>query len=562
MGRSEAPSAAPREATLTAHGAVELALWGRPVLHDRSGDRRTLVISRLMRRTDGTVASDEVVESMSADPAALQDLLPPFGAVQARAGAVRFTADWMGFEHLFLFERPGQAMASTSALLIGRLAEAPFDHAGVAVQSQLGWQLGSMTILEGVRKLPPGHSGTMSEDGIAIDSADGGTHRSVASDAVAEAAGILRRSLNSLLDDHPDAVLQLTGGMDSRLLLSAIHPARRRGLHAMTLDVPGAGDVAIARALAERFGMVHDVHGLADVADLTPEEAWHACRAEATVLDGMSDPVALAAQRIAERAFTQGVRISGLGGEVARGFYYVGRVRDRPYERRDAARLASWRMFVNEAVEPGLLTEDFARWARERAIDEVYAALRDGGDEWFRATDDLYLRHRMQRWAGATDIAVSDLRVVINPMLDPAFLRIVSRVHPRDKADAKFLARLQMDLDPELGRLPLDGRPAPATFARPTAWSGAANAYRSGRRFASKASQRLRRGNRPPAGGEVLAAKVVEHWRAHPGLLDSLAHAPFLSQAWLSSVLEGERDPRPSAVALLTNLAVAGERVR
>ena len=60
---------------------------------------------------------------------------------------------------------------------------------------------------------------------------------------------------------------------------------------------------------------------------------------------------------------------------MARGFYYVGRVRDRPYTRADAEQLAAWRMFVNEAVEPGLLTEDFSAWAREAANAEVYAAL-------------------------------------------------------------------------------------------------------------------------------------------------------------------------------------------
>ncbi len=561
VGLPRPDAGTPSGATRTTHGAVSLTRWGRSPVDDDSPDRVTLVVSRVVRRTDGAVPDSEIADAVAAGPARLQDLLPPFGAVQGHGGGVRFTADWMGFEHLFHSEGSGVAMASTSALLMGRLADAALDEVGVAVQSRLGWQLGSLTIFEGVRKLAPGASGRMGARGIAIAPPEPQPTGAPEADAVMHAAGILRRSLESLLDDHPDAVLQLTGGMDSRLLLSAIPPTRRRGLHVMTLDVPGAGDVAIARALADRFGMAHEVHGLAGVDDLTPEEAWEACRAEATRLDGMSDPVALAAQRIAERAFAQGVRISGLGGEVARGFYYVGGVRDRQYDRKDALRLADWRMFVNEAVEPGMLAPEFAAWAHERAVDEVYAALRAGGDEWFRATDALYLRHRMQRWAGATDIAVSNLRVVVNPMLDPAFLGIVSGVHPREKANAKFLARLQMALDPELGRLPLDGRPAPATYAEPPAWERAASAYRTGRRFVRKASQRLRHGNRPPAGGDVLAAKVVAHWRAQPQILEGLADLPFLSEAWLTSMLRGEREPRPSAVALLTNLAVAGERV-
>ena len=107
----------------------------------------------------------------------------------------------------------------------------------------------------------------------------------------------------------------------------------------------------------------------------TPRRAWKLCLADAVRLDAMVDPVALAVQRIAERAFDQGVRISGLGGQIARGFYYVGKVHDRPYTRADAEQLAAWRMFVNEAVEPGLLTKEFSIWARRAANEQVYEAL-------------------------------------------------------------------------------------------------------------------------------------------------------------------------------------------
>jgi len=547
----------------SAHGDVALSVWGRDPVGGSTTDRPTIVLSRVVRRTDGTVPGAAIVEAMRTEPARLGDLLPPFAAVQGTADAVRFTADWMGFEHVFHSSDPQRATASSSALLMAQTSGAGFDEHGVAVQSLLGWQLGGLTLFTGVRKLAPGASGRIDGHGVSIVPAVAAKERPAVDMriAVTEAADVLRRSLSALLDDHPDAVLQLTGGMDSRLLLSAIPPSRRRGLHAMTLDVPGAGDVAVARTLAERFGMVHQVHGLADVADLSPEEAWEACRNEATRLDGMSDPVALAAQRIAERAFPQGVRISGLGGEVARGFYYVGSVADRPYGRREAERLADWRMFVNEAVEPGMLTEDFTAWAHERAVDEVHAALRAGGDEWFRATDELYLRHRMQRWAGATDIAVSNQRIVVNPMLDAGFLDVVSCLAPSDKANARFLGRLQMALDPELGRMPLDGRPAPVSYAEPTTWDGAVRAYRTGARLARKATQRLRRGNRAPAGGEVLAAKVVQHWRQHPELLAVPAALPFVSQQWVDEVLQGRIEPRPSAVALLTNLVVGGEPV-
>ena len=214
-------------------------------------------------------------------------------------------------------------------------------------------------------------------------------------------------------------------------------------------------------------------------------------------------------------------------------------------------------MFVNEAVEPGLLTSDFAAWGREAANKEVYDALSASEGEWFRATDDLYLRHRMQRWAGVTDTAVAYQRIVINPMLDRSFLDIAARLAPRDKAQSRFLARLQLELDPELGRIPLEGRPAPIAYAHPSTWHTAALAANTGRRLAKKVVQRLQRGNRPPAGGTVLAAKVVEHWRENPNILKLASFGDFVHPAWLEEVLAGRIQPRPSSVAFVANLVTA-----
>jgi asparagine synthase (glutamine-hydrolysing) len=537
-------------------GAVRLAHWGL----DPVGDGRTLALSRVVRRATGAVAPVEVAELMATDPAALTRLLPPFAAADAREDAVRMVADSMGFRQLFHSE-PGSAgpgVLSTSALLAGWTRGADLDRVAVAVQSLLGWQLGQRTLHEGVRKLEPAATARLGADGVHITPAEPEPAPPISlARAVTEAAEVLRTALAALLDDQPDAVLQLTGGLDSRLLLSAIPPARRRGLHAMTLSVPGSGDVQIAAGIAERYGMHHDVHGLADLGGLDPAEAWELCRTAALHLDGMSDPVALAALGVAERGFAQGVRISGLGGEVARGFYYVGRVQDRPYTRKDAEQLAAWRMFVNEAVEPGLLTAEFSAWARDAANGEVYSALRRGGDEWFRATDTLYLRDRMQRWAGATDTAVGYRRVVVNPMLDHDFLAVSARLTPQDKAHSRFLAALQLELDPELGRLPLEGRPSPAAYAHPSPLHPVAQTVRTGTRLVKKAAQRVRRGNRPPAGGDVLAGKVVQVWRGDPGVRERLSATGLLDEKWLDGMMSGEVEPRPSTVGFLTNLIVA-----
>lgn len=548
--------------TTTTCGVTSLVSWGLASLSETAP---TFALSRVARTQHGTVDSAEIADAMSHDPASLTSLLPPFAAVSGDNRGVTMVADSMGFRQLYHSapDAAGRPVMSTSALFAGWARAAELDDTAVAVQSLLGWQLGQRTLFRGVDKLSPGAVARLDERGVHVDDATPDPEPAITLDeAVPLAAALLRTSLNALLDDHPDAVLQLTGGQDSRLLLSAIPVARRRGLRAMTLGVPDSGDVTVASHLAERYGLHHEVHGLAALDGLSSADAWELSREAAMRLDGMSDPIALAALDAAEGSFDQGVRISGLGGEVARGFYYVGTVRDRAFTRRDAERLASWRMFVNEAVEPDLLDPEFSTWARAAADDEVSMAMAAAGDDWFRATDELYLRHRMQRWAGVTDTAVGYRREVINPMLCQQFLSIASRLPPAAKAHSRFLARLQMELDPELGRIPLEGRPAPVAAAYPGPWRSTAALIGTGHRLSRKLTQRIRHQNRAPAGGFVLARKVVEHWREHQELVSSAHLAPFLRPAWIDGMLAGAITPRPSSVAFLTNLVVAGEGSR
>lgn len=548
---------APYTATVVNCGPVRLAYWGISSLTETEP---LLALSGIMRTASGAVPPNELVERADSRPEGLMALLPPFALAKGNDSSVFMLADSMGFRQLYHTRRdgPGPDVMSTSALSVARAIDCGLDDTGVAVQSLLGWQLGQRTLFSGVSKLVPGSVATVSGDGISLTEPECMEEGEIElTNAVHEAADLLRESVAALLDEHPDAVLQLTGGQDSRLLLSAIPATRRRGLHAMTLGLPDSDDAKVAAAIAARYGLIHEVHGLSSLEQLSPADAWQIVRSAAIRLDTMSDPIATAALAVAESAFDQGVRISGLGGEVARGFYYVGRVRDKSYTRRDAERLASWRMFVNESVEPGLLTPEFDRWARGVANAEVYSALREGSSDWFRATDHLYLRHRMQRWAGVVDTAVAHQRIVVNPMLDPEFLRIASRLAPRSKAHSVFLARLQMELDPELGRLPLEGRPAPVTYADAGTWNGVNRTYALARGFGRKAIQRIRRANREPAGGHILAVRVVEHWRRHPEILTSDTILDKVASRWIHDVLVGRVEPRASSVAFLSNLIVA-----
>lgn len=543
------------------HGGLQTATWGLEGL-DRE---RPLLLTRTARRREQELGPHDVRRLLAGpDHDALAEVLPTFAAVDLVGDdTLVAAADALGFRHLYHGMGDGIAVLSTSARAVSACLERELDREALAVQSLLGWQVGQRTLFAGVRKLAPGELATLGDGRIARHSFERplpDLERDLDA-SVQEAADVLRAYLNAFLDDHPDATLQLTGGQDSRLLLSAVPPARRRGLRVLTLGLPGNPDVVIAADLARRYGLRHEILTLDGIDALSPEDADRRCVEAARRLECMADPLAHAALTFAEARADPGARISGLGGEVARGFYYFGPARTAPVTRQRVERLTRWRMFANESVASEALDPAFATWACEFAVDEIHRLCGAAGHDWLSATDDLYLGQRMQRWAGVTDTAVCLDRVVSNPMLDDRFIAIARGLAPRDKRNSIFLSRLQVALDGDLARVALDSRPAPITYADRSLGNSARQAASTLGRVARKARQRAARANRPPAGGEVLARKVVEHWRGNPALLDAVRHAGVFRDAWMDAVLAGQVEPAPSAVALLTNLRAALEAV-
>jgi asparagine synthase (glutamine-hydrolysing) len=552
------------EPTLSEHGSVAAATWGLD--SDGFDPSQPLLLCREARRREHPLGLDEVRRLLAHGSGnGLGEVLPSFAAVdQVDEDTVVGATDALGFRHLYYGEEGGSAVLSTSARAVAACLGKDLDREAIALQSLLGWQLGVRTLFGGVRKLGAGDVATLKGGRISVSSPSRPDGRvDIGLDAaVHEAATVLRDYMDAFLDDHPDAVLQLTGGQDSRLLLSAVSPARRRGLRSLTLGLPGNPDFTIASDLSRRYGLVHETLHLGGLETVSPPDADRRCLEAARQLECMADPLAHAALTFAESRAEPGVRIGGLGGEVARGFYYLGPTTSAPVTRKRVERLTRWRMFVNESVSTDAIDPAFVDWAREFAVGEVFALCSATGRDWMEATDEFYLYQRMQRWAGVLATALCFERVAVNPMLDDRFIAIARGLAPRDKRNSMFLSRLQVELDDELARIPLDDRPPPVAYASTGAVNTSRQVASTARKAARKVRQRAARANRPPAGGEILAGKVIEHWRANPEVLDPARAIGVFREQWLDGVLAGTVDPGPSAVALVTNLRVAAESLR
>lgn len=538
---------------------VWLTSWG--LQQPQPGPGTPLLLSTANRSPRGRVEPAAIAHWLATgNLAALREMLPPFAALGlADGGGLRLATDSLGFRPIFRCDGEGWSAVSTSALALARLRGKNLDTDAVLLQSQLGWQLGQRTPFDGVTALRAGEALLLGSQGI---HSEGDTSRFdgpgsfTLDDAVKETARILREMLSIYLDETDDPTVQLTGGQDSRIVLSAIPEQRRRGLRAMTLHVPGSRDAEIAGDLAQRYGMHHTVVSVEGLERIPADQWWDRVVNAARLHDCMADPIARAVTGWAEESFVQGERLSGLGGEVARGFYYLGRVRPQSVNRRRAETLARWRMLVNDAVEAPALSPELRHRAVATSIDMVHAALVEGADEWFTATDEVYL-HRMRRWAGLSEAAVSFQRSLTNPLLDPRFLAIARGLPPSAKRGSRFLGRLQVALDEELAALPLDDRPSPRKYAYPGPLNSVAAQAAILGRLVRKAAQRARGADRPVAGGEVVSRMVTAHLRQRPALLDPVRATGILDDQWLDGIVGGDVRPTASSLALLVNLHVA-----
>ncbi|MEU5940872.1 hypothetical protein ABZ807_17145 [Micromonospora sp. NPDC047548] len=525
----------------------------------------TARLTRSVRSRAADVSADTLARMLRdpVDGAGLAELLPPFAAAHWAGPGHPIVAavDWLGFRQLYWWQGDGIAALSTSALALAALSGAPLDIAAIGVQSLAGWQVGLGTAFQGITKLAPGCLVTLRHGRVAVRPyvEDIGTFDDETpplADVVDEMADSLRGILTAYVEDHPGTVIQLTGGQDSRILLSAVPPRLRSALRAMTLGTEGAADVRIAALLSEKCGIEHQVHWLDRQPPLDPSAAHALAVGAARDLDCAASPMALAPLLLAESNLHQGHRLSGLGGEVARGFYYLGQPRQATVSPRLVHRLAEWRLFTNESVPADALDPDFAA-ARQHAGEQISAVFAGYSRDWLRATDEFYLWQRMQRWAGAHGSPAAVTRFFVNPLFDRRIMQLALATAPDDKRDSRLSGRLMQRLDPRLARIPLDSGLVPARLGRAGPAAAVARARVTGRKAVGKVRQRLGGVRRPQLGAPEMADLVVAHWRADPDAVAPLRRSGIVRPEWLDGLLDGRHEAAATTVAFLMNIAVA-----
>jgi asparagine synthase (glutamine-hydrolysing) len=388
-------------------------------------------------------------------------------AADAGGRELVLATDRVGTQHAYHATLDGCLVVAGSALVLALATGAGLD--GVAARELLG--AGSVfedrSLYAGVRKLPPGarlvvRDGRLAEERRWWEPAPRyhGTAAPLAApgDVPALADGLVA-AVGAALSCWPDAVLDLTGGFDSRAVLAAALVAGHRP-RTVVVGADGDPDVVSAAGIARaldlphvqlRPGVDHGPRALADLADAL------------ALTDGEADVVEYAGiagiqTRMARSAGARGATVNGTAGELCRGYWWdLLPSTGRPGTAFDAPRAAAGRFATDgwaDAMTAGRHADPLLAHFTgvvERAVGPLRAL------PAVALADHVYLDLRMQRWAGRLASATGCLWPCVSPFLFDAPMAAALSAPPALRQRDRMTRALIEHLHPALAALPMAG---------------------------------------------------------------------------------------------------------
>jgi len=197
--------------------------------------------------------------------------------------------DRFGVKPLYYAESGGSLIfaSEVKSLLASGEVEPRLREDRIAEQVCMGYLAGEDTLLEGIRKLPAGHTMCVDENGCRVEQYWDFPSRSESRENVPRSSAGLRGRFLGLLDESVRLRLMsdvplgafLSGGIDSSAVvgLMARHCGERVKTFSVGYDDPASCELRYARLAAETFGAeYHEIIVSAqDLRDALPRLVWH-----------------------------------------------------------------------------------------------------------------------------------------------------------------------------------------------------------------------------------------------------------------------------------------------
>jgi hypothetical protein len=447
---------------------ARVQVWTHPSALGHGVERRAdgawaAVVGNPTRPDLASVPAAEIpARVLAAGAAGLDTLSPPWAvALGEPDGSVLLAADRCGLQHVYVREQPdGTVWASSSLFALTDALGATVDEDAVAEWLAVGHFISQRTMAREVRKLGAGERLRLGPEGAVtvarwsagpVAPARDDDYRETFLDAVRAGSG------------DPLTAAELTGGLDSRLVLAA-RVCTQTGQRSWTIGNPDSAEVRTIRRLQRVVGFEHIS---------APVGSGDAAIGSVLALHALSDgevnalEYAPLLQAFPAHAGRWNASLSGSGGEIARGYYYAA-IKDGKVDRAALAhKLSSATGPVVAALSRDRFPEPLAplRASLDRFLAESAA------DTPELAMEDVYIRGRMQRFAGRNTTTTGyffrqSLPFFDNAVVDASLGLDASRKHGGGAVVRDAIAAWV----PAFARIPLDSGIAvtPRSWSRPT----------------------------------------------------------------------------------------------
>ena len=357
-------------------GFQELIAWGRDaadVLDAERGEASLLLALAALDDAGGRVTPRVGAGARSGQgPHALAAIAGPQGLAVATGATVFAATDHVGLAAVYHAAADGVAVAGSSSRLLAALLGRRLDDDAVSAFSVLGEYASRTRRSTASGGWPPrrwrGWPVARSRvDQYAAPPAPQRGPRDVDA-SVAEGVDAVRAAVGACVDAYPDAAMELSGGLDSRIILAALVSSGRPPAGGLTLGEPSHPDVLVARELARRAGVPFQQVDLTACRSSRPPRRWSWWTRPAGGATSRATASRSACWNGSTRWPAHGSRASPARTASSRAASTTpSSRRGRGPTTRSRARCVRWRLMANERVSGGLLAPEATAAGERRA---------------------------------------------------------------------------------------------------------------------------------------------------------------------------------------------------
>lgn len=376
--------------------------------------------------------------------------------------------DLVGSVNLYYSIWDNSFLFSTSSMLLSAfLPSVSIDYCGVLEFLNIGYLLNDNTFYKEIKVVRPATEWLFTQDNLPKGenrqwwfppSRKETTEKDIDqySSLMSEKLSVIAKEIASI---HPKPICDLTGGYDSRGVLSSFIDSKIPFANVVN-GLPSTPDVKIACSISEALNLdliFNNNHDLMNDITLT------AIDDTIMLTDGEIDIVEYVLTGMIQKrtAGQGGVSINGSGGELFRGYWWEG---EFPFEGRKKS--VNINYLLNRLIDSNFAWDIHGIEAKNLLIENVRKTLHEifaevSDYENTRKIDYLYLKLRMGRWYARYYSSTIKILPCFSPFLFQPMMDLAFKIPPYLKRRKKYYKHWLLSINPKLAWLPTeDGSPA------------------------------------------------------------------------------------------------------